>query len=180
MGAFINLARFKRFLNTKSKTLLCESLVLSRFNYCDTVYVNIDMYLQKKVQRIQDICLRFIFDIRKSDKCNYNELRGKLGWLTMNERRKLHCLTMMYKILNGNAPNYLKDMFTLQNEIHNSNTRSSRRNLIWVDKGITSKVHRNSFKFYAPTQYNKLPEEIKNCNSVASFKSNLSKYLRNK
>ena len=180
MGAFINLSRFKRFLNTKSKTLLCESLVLSRFNYCDSVYLNIDQYLQNKIQKIQNMCLRFIFDIKRSDSCNYKELRDKLGWLTMKERRELHCLTMMHKILNGNAPNYLSDMYTLQNEIHNVNTRGSSNNQVWVDKGIKSKVHRNSFRFYAPTQYNKLPENIKNCKSVTSFKTKLLKYFKNK
>ena len=106
-------------------------------------------------------------------------MRNKLGWLSMKKRRDLHCLTMMYKILHGQAPNYLQDMFTLQNEVHSANTRSSSQNLIWVDKGIKSKVHRNSFKFYGPTEYNKLPECIRNCKSVDSFKSKLAKYLRN-
>ena len=159
MGAFINLARFKRFLNTKSKQLLCESLVLSRFNYCDVVYLNIDMNLQRKIVKIQELCLRFVFNIRRSEKCNYIELRESVGWLTMNDRRELHCLTMMYKILNGNAPNYLKDMFTLQNEINRLNTRSSESNQIWVDKSIKSKIHRSSFKFHASVQYNTLPEK---------------------
>ena len=62
VGSFINLSRFKRFLNGKSKALLCESIILSRFNYCDAVYLNIDMCLQKKVQKVQDLCCRFIFE----------------------------------------------------------------------------------------------------------------------
>ena len=99
VGSFINLSRFKRFLNTKSKSLLCESIVLSRFNYCDSVYQNIDMCIQNKIQKVQDMCCRFIFDIKKSESPDYNELRNKLGWLSMKKRRDLHCLTMLYKIL---------------------------------------------------------------------------------
>ena len=64
VGSFINLSRFKRFLNTKSKCLLSESIVLSRFNYCDSVYQNIDMCIQRKIQKVQDMCCRFIFDIK--------------------------------------------------------------------------------------------------------------------
>ena len=107
------------------------------------------------------------------------ELRNKLGWLSMKQRRDLHCLTMMYKILNGSAPDYLKDMFTYQNEVHSVNTRGSQNNLLWIDKYIKSKVHRDSFRFYAPCQYNKLPAKIRNSKSVNSFKSNLTKFLKN-
>ena len=178
VGSFINLSRFKRFLNTKSKCLLSESIVLSRFNYCDSVYQNIDMCIQRKIQKVQDMCCRFIFDIKKSESPDYNELRNKLGWLSMEKRRDLHSLTMLYKILHESAPDYLQDMFTYQNEVHSVNTRGSQNNQIWVDKGIKSKVHRDSFRFYAPCQYNKLPVTIKNCTSVNSFKSNLIKFLK--
>ena len=178
VGSFINLSRFKRFLNTKSKALLCDSIVLSRFNYCDSVYQNIDMCLQGKIQKVQDMCCRFIFDIRKSESVDYKELRTKLGWLSMKQRRDLHCLTMLYKILHNSAPDYLQDMFTYQHEVHSVNTRGSQNNLIWIDKNIKSKVHRDSFRYYAPCLYNKLPAKIKSCTSVNSFKSNLTKYLK--
>jgi hypothetical protein len=48
-----------------------------------------------------------------------------------------------------------------------------------VDKGIKSKIHRNSFKFYGPTEFNKLPEHIKNCNTISTFKKHLIKFLKN-
>ena len=97
----------------------------------------------------------------------------------MKQRCDLHCLTMMYKTRNGHAPNYLKDMFTLQNEINSFNTRGSRNNNFWVDKGIKSKILRNSFKFYGPTEFNKLPEHIKNCKTISTFKRHLIKFLKN-
>ena len=179
VGSFINLSRFKRFLNTQSKVMLCDSIILSRFNYCDAVYQNIDMSLQKKVQKIQDMCCRFIFDKRKYDHCNYEEMRKKLGWLSMKQRRELHSLTMMYKILHGLAPNYLSDLFSYQNEIHNVNTRGSSDHQVWIDKSIKSKIHRDSFRYHTPCQYNKLPKYIRECKSVNSFKSNLAKFLKN-
>ena len=178
VGSFINLSRFKRFLNTKSKVLLCDSIILSRFNYCDAVYQNIDICLQKKVQKIQDMCCRFIFNVKKFDHCNYEEMRKKLGWLSMKQRRELHSLTMMYKILHGLAPNYLQDLFTYQKDIHNLNTRGSQNDNIWIDKSIKSKIHRDSFKYHTACQYNELPKNIRDCKSVNSFKLNLTKLLK--
>ena len=180
VGSFINLSRFKRFLNAKSKSLLCESIILSRFNYCDAVYLNIDLYLQKKIQKIQDMCCRFIFDKKRSDHCDYQVMRNQLGWLSMNQRREIHCMTMMYKILHGLAPNYLQDMFSYQHEIQTGGvtTRGSRDNQLWIDKSIKSKIHRDSFKYYVPCQYNKLPAKIRDCKTVNSFRTNLVKYLK--
>ena len=90
----------------------------------------------------------------------------------------LHSLTMMYKILHGLAPNYLADLFSYQKEIHNFNTRGSQNDNIWIDKSITSKIHRNSFKYHTACQYNKLPSSICECKSVNSFKVNLTKLLK--
>lgn len=109
----------------------------------------------------------------------YEEMRKKLGWLSMKQRRELHSLTMMYKILHGLAPNYLSDLFSYQNEIHNVNTRGSSDHQVWIDKSIKSKIHRDSFRYHTPCQYNKLPKYIRECKSVNSFKSNLAKFLKN-
>ena len=72
------------------------------------VYLHIDSYLQKK---IQDMCCRFIFDKKRSDHCGYQVMRNQLGWLSMNQRGEIHCMTMMYKILHGLAPNYLQSPY---------------------------------------------------------------------
>ena len=70
---------------------------------------------------------------------------------------------IIYKILNGLAPNYLRDSysFTLTSEIHNVNTRNAN-NSIWISKASTSKLHRKSYTFYMAKIYNGLPENIKN------------------
>ena len=124
------------------------------------------------------MCLRFIFNYRKSDNVNYDSLRKKLGWLNMQNRRILHSLVQMYKILHLRAPDYLRDSVTLVRELHKVNTRQKNDN-IWIGKDIKSKLHRRSFRFYISRVYNEIPENIKNCKSVHSFKTNLLKYLAN-
>ena len=178
MGVFLQFSRYKYFLMGESKKLLCESLVLSKFNYCDAVYINLDTSLQLKIQRIQNLCLRFIFNIKKRERCNYDSLRKKIGWLDMKQRRMLHSLTIMFKILTGRAPEYLRDSVTLVGEMHALNTRRQTNN-IWIGKDIRSKIHRNSFIFYTSRLYNEIPEDIRKCKSVPSFKNKLTKFLIN-
>ena len=179
MGNFFQIYRYKKFLGREAKITLCDSIVLSQFNYCDVVYSNMDISLENKVQKIQNHCLRFIFNFpyRMKDRCDYDELRKQLKWLNMKHRRVQHGLTMIYKILNGLAPNYLRDTFTLTSEIHNVNTRGAN-NSIWINKNITSKLHRKSYTFYMAKIYNSIPENIQKSQSVNSFKQAIKRYIQ--
>ena len=73
----------------------------------------------------------------------------QLKWLGMKHRTIKHGLTLIYKIIHGFAPNYLRDMdsFTLIIEMHIILTRNSKNNL-YLNKNITSKIHRKAFTFY--------------------------------
>ena len=53
IAKFKDLSRYKKFLNEDSKKLLCDSLILSLFNFGDVVYLNIDKYLQKKFKKFK-------------------------------------------------------------------------------------------------------------------------------
>ena len=101
----------------------------------------------------------------------------KLGWLKMSDRRMSHGLTQMYKILNGKAPNYLKNLITLTSELYEPRTRSQMRDTIWISNDYRTKIRRNSFMFAMSTNYNKLPAEITKSNSVNCFKSKLKKHF---
>ena len=58
---------------------------------------------------------------------------------------------------------------TLTSEIHNVNTRRAK-NSIWINKNVTSKLHRKSYTFFMAKIYNGLPENIQSSVSVNSFK----------
>ena len=177
MANFFQLSRYKKFLSKEAKIILCESIVLSQFNYCDVVYSNIDQYLKDKIQKIQNWCLRFIFDIKKRDHVDYNIFRTELKWLSMDSTRLKHGLTIIYKILHNQAPNYLRDAFSLVSEIHTVNTRSGTNQNIWIGKHFKSKLHRKSYTFEMANIYNKIPEDIKNSASVHLFKKNIGEFL---
>ena len=178
MSNFFQISRYKKNLNREAKINLCEAIVLSQFNYCDSVYSNLDNYLKEKIQKVQNLCLRFIFDLRRRDHYNYSLLRKELKWLDMDNRRLKHGLTLIYKIIHGIAPNYLCDAFTLVNEIHRVSTRSS--NNIWISKHISSKIHRKAYTFEMAKIYNNIPENIKNSVSVSAFKKHIKDLLINK
>ena len=125
------LYRFKRFLSVSAKKSLCESLVLSHFNYCDGLFLNLTKVLFDKIQKVQNACVRFIYNLRKYDRDHIKPYILELGWLNMYNRRMLHSYTMMYKVDMKLAPQYLIDLIPRNRDIHNYNTRSANnfRNL---------------------------------------------------
>ena len=179
MSNFICISRFKRFLSLEAKMMLCESMVLSQFNFCDAVYLNIDIYLQNKIQKIQNMCLRFIFDTKKYSGNNYDQLRSNLKWMDMKERQISHSLVTLFKILNGKGPAYLRDMYHQNSDISTRHTRSFPGN-IWIGNSQYSAIHRKSFRIYISRIWNILPDEIKSSSTVNTFKNKIKKLFLSK
>ena len=68
IGKFKEFSNCKRMLSFDAKKNLCEAMVLSQFNYADTVYMNMNKILQYKIQKIQNLCIRFIFNCKSKKK----------------------------------------------------------------------------------------------------------------
>ena len=63
-----------------------------------------------KLQKLQNHAARILTS--SSYDANADDLFVRLGWQKLNLQRKLKTATMVYKSLNGLAPDYLKSMFT--------------------------------------------------------------------
>ena len=59
--------KFRKFLSLDSRFTLCETYILSLFNYGDVLVMNMSVSLKNKIQRVQNSCMRFIFGLRKYD-----------------------------------------------------------------------------------------------------------------
>ena len=173
-GSLRSLYRFKKFLSEESKKSLCESLVLSHFNYCDTVLLNMSNAFAVKVQKVQNACVRFIFNIRKFDGVHISPYLVKLGWLNMESRRNFHSLTLMYKIDNDMAPSYIKKLVPRNNEVHNYNTRGSRN---FRNTRCNLELRHKSFFGKIPSLFNNLPLTVRDSPSLSVFKLKCKTHL---
>ena len=87
----------------------------------------------------------------------------------MKDRRLLNGLSLLFKSLNGQGPDYTNDMFNLVSEVSERNTRTYPRN-IYIPNKHFSAIHHKSFK---------LPEDIKNSKSSFTFKKKVKTALLN-
>lgn len=162
-------------LSKKAKTILCDSVVLSNFNFADTVYNPcIDADDIRRIQVVQNSCLRLIFGIRRGQHISHK--LKELKWLNMSERRLLHSACLFHTILTKKTPPYLYRKITHRTDIHNLNIRH---------KGtLTPPCHRRelfkrSFSYQITAIYNSIPRNLKTKTNL-TFKKEYKKYLLSK
>ena len=165
--------RFKNFLSQDAKISLCEGYILSHFNYCDTVYNNITELLKHKIQKVQNTCVRFIFGLKKYD--HISSYFSELETLNMEERRTVHGLTTMHKIVKKIAPSYLSSKLKFHNNLHNYNTRNKNNIVISVCK--TAMCNKSYFPTFSKL-YNTVADSKNNTDvSVDTFRKYAKKFV---
>lgn len=162
-------------LNFNLKKMLCESLVLSHFNYCDFVYGPcLDLHEQNRIQKVQNSCCRLIYGIKKYDHISHKIKEA--NWLNMENRRLHHLGNFVHKTLVTSKPLSIKKKFIKRSSIHSKNIRF--RNKYTMPHHQTA-IFRRSFIFNAISLYNSLPDDFKIFN-INKFKYKYKKYLFNK
>lgn len=179
-GAFFKLKQFyrlKNFLTSETKQRLVEVYVLSKLNYCNTITQGITQELKRKLQLLQNACIRYIYNVKKYD--HITPYIKKLKTLNIESRTKYHGLSLMHKIIKGLAPSYLSERLVFRENIHTHNTRN--QNLIHL-KRLKKAVKNGAFFHKTANDYNHLLQNkiIKKDMTVATFKKHCYKHLLSK
>ncbi|KAJ4438791.1 hypothetical protein ANN_14742 [Periplaneta americana] len=118
--------------------------------------------LSQKRQRVHNVCVRFIFNIRRHD--HISEYFLRLSWHRLQDRRLVHSLCLLYRIIHDSTTNYLASRFTFLASHHNRNTRSQHNLLLSILRHQTS-LYSSSFTIAMARSWNSLPLEIRGmCN----------------
>ena len=161
--------RSKHILPRSCLDKLYKSMILPLLDYCDVIYDSCTMYESEqldKLQRKASLLCTGAFRITSNEK-----LLKELGWPKLKNRRTSHRLVLFYKILNDLTPQYLKQLCNLIP--HNTNNYQLRRN----NSFLVPFIHRKSFsKSYFPKtirDWNKLPNDVKQSQSLNIFKTRI-------
>ena len=145
-----------------------NSTILPIIDYTSTVWGHCGDNKLKKLQKYQNRAARIItnnFDWSVSGM----DVVKSLGWKTLSERVVYFTSTLMFKCLNGLAPNYLSHMFTFHNDIVERPTRLSDQLLLYMPKPKTE-IYRQSLLYKGSLIWNNIPLEIKQSENLGHFK----------
>lgn len=161
----------KYILSFNLRKTLCESLVLSLFNYADFVYGPcVDAVNRCRIQKVQNTCCRLVFGLRKYDRISAN--LKILNWLPMSQIWELHLLNFVHRLILRGEPSYLRSRIPYRFNLHPINVRSNRD--LNMPRYFTS-TFRRSFSYNSVKKYNQINTEFKNL-SCAAFKRKLRHY----
>ena len=94
------------FTTQATQTLVC-SLVLSRLDYCNSLFSGCPQYLLDKLQKVQNAAARLACKATKFD--HIHPILETLHWLPVTHRIQYKILTICFNSISGTAPQYLSD-----------------------------------------------------------------------
>ena len=169
-----SIGAMRKYLTVDVTRQLIHAFVTSRLDYCNSLLYGISDKSMKKLRRVQNTAARIVTLSRKYD--HITPILKTLHWLPVNLRIEFKILLLTYKSLNELAPVYLRDLL-VKHEPSRA-LRSSNKNLLALPSTKTKATYGDkAFSNTAPRLWNSLPIEIRNANSVHSFKRLLKTFL---
>jgi len=168
-----NIGKIRHLLSQDTAAQLVHSVITSRLDYCNSLLYGLPDTLTGRLQRMQNIAARIVS--RTSKSAHITPVLKILHWLPVKQRIKFKVLLLTHKIIHSNAPDYLRSLI-----IHHMPSRllrSSNHFLLEVPKTRLKTYGDRSFSYAAPTEWNKLPIDLRTCSNLHTFKSELKTYL---
>ena len=163
-------------LDHSSAVTLANSLVISKIDYCNSLFKGLPQSSLDRLQLIQNSLARVVCPSVKRFK-HISPVLHRLHWLPVSSRVDFKIAILTYKVLKFQQPTYLLDLIPQYNP--ERSIRSSSKGLLMVPD-IRSEMGRRSFAFSAPTVWNSLPYNIRNADCLSSFKGLLKTFLYQK
>ena len=161
------LKRLRPFVPVNTLMTIFNSLVQPHFNYCCEVWDSCCNTLAVKLQKLQNRAAR-VLTFSGYD-ASADPLIEILGWQKLESQRSFHKAVMVYKSLNGLAPEYMRSMFIYRDTVYSLRDAEGKLN---IPKPRTNYL-KNSFSYTGAVLWNSLPAGLRQAKTLESFKAGL-------
>ena len=168
-----NIAHIRRYLTQDVTATLIHSLVTSRLDNLNSLLYGLPDTVITKLQRIQNHAAKVIVRKKKSD--HVTPILQSLHWLPVPYRIEFKVLLITHKCLNGKAPQYLTSR--LHRYKPGRTLRSGDQYLLSAPRANMRTYGDRAFSVMAPKLWNSLPLDLRKCDCLESFKTQLKTYL---
>ena len=161
------------------KKQLIHCLIFSKMDYCNGLYYKLPAYQLKRLQKLQNSCVRFLYGNRIKKFDRITPFLKEAHFLPVKERINFKIGLMIFKSINNVVPNYLKESIIMKGQL-NISLRNENDYFLLESPAIPHLNQTDRGVFHAaPKIWNSLPYELRSLNDVNMFKKNLKTYLFN-
>ena len=174
-----DLKRLRGHLTHEAALMATNALVVSRLDYCNSLFRGLSVLDLRKLQCVQNSLARIVANTTKYS--YITPVKKALHWLPIKYRSIFKTAMLVYKFLHSGNPKYFEPFLIPRHSAYN--TRQSQSDGIFLEVPHFASVFKSrkhfglSFAYDAPMIWNDLPDEVHSANSLASFRSKLKSYL---
>ena len=159
--------RVRQFVPPATLHLIYKALIQPHFDYCNVVRGNCGIKLAAKPQKLQSRAARAL-TFSKYD-ADASQLFENLNWKNLSTQRDIHKASLVFKSLNGLAPEYLSSKFIGRSNTTPYTFRDSA-NKLTIPQPRTNYL-RNSFRYSGAVLWNSPPQTLRQAESLSNFRS---------
>ena len=163
-----NISSIKHFLTYEQKRILISSLVLTKIDYCNCMYIGTNSFNLRRLQSVLNSAARLVFGCQRYESVSL--LHEKLHWLPIKSRIIFKLCLYVNKCLYHDAPIEIMSLLVPSDNF----TRTAKlKHTIVPETALGSRA----FSFCAPKVWNSLPLSLRQETSITCFKKSLKTFL---
>ena len=166
-GQLNAICRMGKHVRESEKMVLIQSFVQANFNYCPLVWFYTSPESLRKIDRIQERALRILYDDYVS---HVTVLLAKADKTTFLIKQHKNLAIEIFKTLNSLNPDYMKDIFVKNENPYDLRDNSRHNNDLENPRFKAFTYGECSLRVLGPNIWNALPIELKNSESLFTFK----------
>lgn len=178
MASYNKIKKIRQYLSPDACTTLVLGLVMSHLDYANSILAGVPDTTLRPFQRLQNMCAKLVLNRSKFE--SSTEALKQLHWLPIRARIEFKILTVMFQVVHGNAPAYLKDLVQLRSIPRQLRSNHTEPIEFAVPRNRKKTFGDRSIQVTGPRAWNQLPNELRTTNQYETFKAKCKTLLFNK